>query len=239
MLAFFEVKCSCNLFSMYSTFMINAIHFLFCHPDAQLNCWGGISCGYKEKGAGKTDRRKCLSWLRKFHNWKPFLKSESHSKDSWLSWEGRKGRERWSKWLCLFPSTEGTGAKQVLWHSGDCSSPHCAVTMSVSWILLCPCPHSQTFCPMLMSDMLNSILIIIFASNVSGKPFPSMSWSQLSHIVKSGILSEWAALGSNLIQYPLSKYFWNMIVLKEYFITICAAYSKTLLLLPRAVILKM
>lgn len=43
-----------------------------------------------------------------------------------------------------------------------------------------------------------------------------MSWSELSHIVKSGILSEWAVLGSNLIQYPLSKYFWNIIILKEY-----------------------
>lgn len=164
MLAFFEVKCSCDLNSTYSTFMINAVHFLFCHPDAG-KLLGGISCGYKEKAAGKTDRRKCLSWLcmglGKFHNWKPFLKSESHSKDSWLSWEERrKGREGGESGYVCFRQQRAPGASKFS------DTPETALLPRVqspcpSGILLYPCPHPQTFCPMLKSDLLNSILITI------------------------------------------------------------------------------
>lgn len=127
----------------------------------QLNCLE-ISCRYKEKGTGKTGRRKglfrlCMG-LGKFHNWKPFLKSESHLKDSWLSWEGRRngGSSGASDYVC-FCQQGAPRAKQVLWHwrlalhlrQGIVQRIHC---VSVSCILFYVCPHSQTFCPMLKSD---------------------------------------------------------------------------------------
>lgn len=145
--------------------MINSVHFLF-RLLRQLICLE-ISCRYKEKGTRKTGRRNDLSWLcmglGKFQNWKPFLKSESHWKDFWLPWDGRrKGREQRSKWLCLFLSTEGTQSKaSALWHWSLLFSPeghraqgtgqHHAVRSpaSGSVILFYPWPHSQMFYPML------------------------------------------------------------------------------------------
>lgn len=111
MLAISEVKQLC----------LNVTYHYKCCPLLVLPFWKLIywerRCRCKEKVARKTGRKKGLYWLcRKFHNWKSFLKSESHWKDSWLSWGGRrKGREQWSKELCLFLSTEGTQSKkQVL-----------------------------------------------------------------------------------------------------------------------------
>lgn len=114
--------------------------------------------------------------LGKFHNWKPFLKSESHSKDSWLSWEERRKGEGAVEQVAMSASVSRGHLEQskcadtletalptrpnTTLHRPP-STSDIAVTMSVSWILLYSCPHSQTFCPMLKSDMLNSILIII------------------------------------------------------------------------------
>lgn len=49
--------------------------------------------------------------LRKISSLETFPQVWVTLKDSWLSWEGRRGREQWSKWLCLFSSAEGTQSK--------------------------------------------------------------------------------------------------------------------------------
>lgn len=106
--------------------MINSVHFLF-RLLRQLICLE-ISCRYKEKGTRKTGRRKDLSWLcmglGKFQNWKPFLKSESHWKDFWLPWDGRRkgGSNGASGYVCSCQQ-RAPRAKQVLCDTGACSSP--------------------------------------------------------------------------------------------------------------------
>lgn len=157
------MKCSCDANATSSPFLITAGHFLRRRP-AEWNCWGDKP-GVQRKGGWGTGRRKvypdCVG-SGKCHHCKPFLTSESHSEDSALLGGEEKGEGAGSKWLCLFPSTEGAWSKaSALTLRRLLPPPHGAVTVSVSWILLYPCPHSQTFCPMLKSDMLNSILVII------------------------------------------------------------------------------